>query len=744
MKNPTSSRILLFIILSLCMSQFSAAQKTWRKLSGFNSSNSIYTITMGQNNKLYTATQDRWIYYSTNNGLQWNAFTDVPTYFDIKQVKASTISPRVFCVSSSSGLVYTDDHGANWISKKLTAGGGTSGFGATILAFGVGGNQLIVSVLGSITFPIQNKIFYSNDNGNNFAQASDIYFFPWDFHFMRDTFIFSNSNTGLYRADNLNSSWNHVSFSGKNVYGLAIDNDTIYAAVMDSLGGKVYKSIDYGNSWNLLSGLNNVEMISSIAYDGVNRQLYATTNLGVYAYISNSWNKIHPEDRGRIIYVAADGSVLFGGSRVNGIYKANWQNLNFTKANEGIGLPADFLEVSRDNQLYYGSIYTSFLSKLDLNTLDWSSYNLHDSLPYTSLISMGLDTSGDLIVGGLHHITKIWNKGDSIKIIADSNSAPLAPVYNILFPAKMFLGNNGSISMIQHSSQNYVDYSPDMGGSWNRIFESGINGNPYLFKIEKLLSGNKSHYLFGADLRAKNLILGSDNNGANWDTIPGPTNNNLIQDIFMDHYNQLYTTTTDSLFSWDTLNQEWNAININLGNDPNKVVEIEFDHSNKMHVLIRGTLTAFPEEGLYIMDSTGSSFTKVAFPLVNGKMLRLKFLSFNKDNIPLAVINKSDEGGSVNNEGIYYFSDKKISSIKEYPSKTLLLYPNPARNYIYLDAEINEQIVGELINMQGQVLPVDIQKSRIDLSDIPSGYYLLRFNYHNKKYTGKLMLIKNR
>lgn len=99
------------------------SQQTWQKLTGFNNANSATWMATG-NGLTYAITADRWIYYTDADAQLWEPFIDVPDFYNVGSIKASKTTNRVFCLTSSSGLAYTDNFGQSWQS---TAIGGING-----------------------------------------------------------------------------------------------------------------------------------------------------------------------------------------------------------------------------------------------------------------------------------------------------------------------------------------------------------------------------------------------------------------------------------------------------------------------------------------------------------------------------------------------------------------------------------------------------------------------------------------
>ncbi|BAP29451.1 uncharacterized protein CHSO_0414 [Chryseobacterium sp. StRB126] len=69
--------------------------------------------------------------------------------------------------------------------------------------------------------------------------------------------------------------------------------------------------------------------------------------------------------------------------------------------------------------------------------------------------------------------------------------------------------------------------------------------------------------------------------------------------------------------------------------------------------------------------------------------------------------------------------------------KDILLYPNPFKDYLYLDFTINNFKGAEyqLFDAQGKLIRKDVilqSKSELNFSDIPSAMYIIKINQHGE------------
>ncbi len=738
MKN-ISIAIQIFIVSLLSNPNVINAQSTWQKLANFNDANAGVWMSSSANLN-YVITSDRWIYHNNNTSNEWIPFVTVPSFYNVGSIKASQVSNRVFCLTSSSGIAYTDNFGASWQNNNLNSGGGTSGFGATILAYGLNGTTVLISTIGAISGTIQNNLFVSNNNGTTFSSLPALNFYPTGFHFLDNNQVLSNTANGVFKSTNINASgsWTQIGLAGMEVTDLKIDGTTIYASVKDNNTGKVYKSSNSGQDWIELTGLPANTNVPKIAYDAINQRLIAITTSGVFVYQSNVWTNISPINSAHELILTGNQTALFCGVRVNGILKVDATTLAVEPINNGLIINSDLMAVSADNQMYTASSNTSFLSKLNLNNLTWTSQTMREDLDFTRNISMGVANDGQCVIGGMHFIAKTANQGATITTIADDFTAPLAPVYDILFPQKMFLGNNGSISMVQHTVQDYIDYSPDMGATWSILFQNVSGQFPAFLNFDKVCSGLQNHYILGTSMQnGQNSIAFSSNQGATWSTLPNPPS--LVRDMFIDRFDQLYAVTNTSIYSLNTTSQQWTALNINLGaTASNKVIEVKFDYNNKMYVLIRSTTTPFNEEGMYVLNEDGTTFTQTPFEIVNGQTLAFKNLSFSDNNTPVAMTSLANRDFEI--EGIYFFKEGPFLGQVSNEIPNLIVYPNPASTSVHIPSLENRTTTAQLITISGQIIPIAIVDGTFDVSQFSNGFYLLKINAEEASKTIKLII----
>ena len=73
-----------------------------------------------------------------------------------------------------------------------------------------------------------------------------------------------------------------------------------------------------------------------------------------------------------------------------------------------------------------------------------------------------------------------------------------------------------------------------------------------------------------------------------------------------------------------------------------------------------------------------------------------------------------------------------MSKEKENPVVQLSLYPNPVSDYLNVSLGNNEIGEVKIIDLQGKIIKISKNTRRINISDIPSGTYIVQ-TYINKE-----------
>jgi hypothetical protein len=729
-------RFLLIGLVLLMLVPSAFAQSEWRYLTDFTQSSVAVWMSSGFGNKTYVISNDNKVYYTTDSE-QWLPFANNPSSANFGSIKASTTSHRVFCLTFGA-LHFTDNLGVSWQTRVISNNGSQTGNGAMILGYGVYENQVAVAVIGPITSEIQNRLFYSSNQGNSFSEIGIIPFYPTAFHFTSDGSIYANTGSGIFKTNSItNPIWESIGFDGNEVTDLEVYEDTLIASVKFSTGqGSVYKSTDAGNTWTELEGLP-ICVISKLAMDWTSNKLVATTTAGVYLYNTTAWELVHSSRHAHEVVSSLSGEFWFSGVRMDKIYRMG-DNATLPEPRiQGLELQPDLMQISADQKIYTAAQISAYVESFDLETSHASTHDLFSQYPVTRILSMTATLEGECVVGGLHYIAKYNALTDTFEEIANEETAPLAPVYNQLVPQRLFVGNdNSSIAMIQHSSQNYIDYSPDMGSSWQQVLPTLNGTTSAYFSIDKVLINTASIFVLGASsANFQNLLLKNQLGASNWQTIP--LGSLGINSIYLDRTDILYGVSHTNVYKWEDVQSQWVALPLHLGNFSNKVTELVFNENNELYILNRSTLEDSPEEGLFIYDAISETFHFAPFPTLNGQKMKMKNLVLSAQSIPIAMTYVS--GSTSYEKGIYYYHYEPTFSVEESLSNSVVLYPNPTSNYIDIQGLEQQDYMVKLSNMLGQNVEVNNQNHRISMQDLAAGVYSLRIIMGNKIISKKVV-----
>jgi hypothetical protein len=76
-----------------------------------------------------------------------------------------------------------------------------------------------------------------------------------------------------------------------------------------------------------------------------------------------------------------------------------------------------------------------------------------------------------------------------------------------------------------------------------------------------------------------------------------------------------------------------------------------------------------------------------------------------------------------------YNPDIWATSIEKEISQEFRVYPNPANNFIYINPSENHKV--QIFNMMGQLELISQNRTKIDISHLPSGFYIIRVSSNN-------------
>ena len=242
---------------------------------------------------------------SSNMGTNWN---QINTGFPPQSRSIHAEGTNVYVGYGSADILYSNNSGVNW--AMTTTQTPTNMFDADIksngsIVFGAGG-----SVAGR-----------STDFGANWTEVSS----GLPFTFVNcleiiDQYAFIGSSSRVYRMALNGTSWTSSGLVSEYVLDLANDGVNLFAG---TLGGDVFKSSDYGDSWqNISSNLPNARVTSLTCAGG-----YVFAGLqGFGVYVSDDNGSSWEPDGASMNYqsvleLSSNGTHILAGTGGNGVWK---------------------------------------------------------------------------------------------------------------------------------------------------------------------------------------------------------------------------------------------------------------------------------------------------------------------------------------------------------------------------------------------------------------------------------------
>lgn len=236
---------------------------SWRSVfsaKGTNRGVNLLLFAFGDKNSLYAATGNG-LYQSLNRGRNWNRLFKGKNYFE-NECTALAILPSSLYVGTKAGLFVSQDNGRSWHKES-----------------GIVGNSHILNISYNFSEPDYiyiaslNGVFKTSDAGKNWERI----------------FIASPTENGNETEETIDDQDEAERFS--NIRYIITDPRNLNQVYLATSCG-VYKSIDGGLRWELLSdyGLLDKEVkFLLISSDSI---LYAATDRAIFRYEESRWYEL--------------------------------------------------------------------------------------------------------------------------------------------------------------------------------------------------------------------------------------------------------------------------------------------------------------------------------------------------------------------------------------------------------------------------------------------------------------------
>ena len=453
---------------------------------------------------------EKTVFLTTESDGQWKVIDTGLNYLQSIAIKGNNL----FVGSLTSGVYLSSNSGGTWTPVNS----GLSDLG--IHSLGFSGSNLIAGTGGGI--------FISSNNGSSWSSAG----FPASDYYLSfsDTVVFASSENAVYRSIDRGVSWSLLSFTppGSAANQFAVDGNTIFAGTKNG----VYRSSNGGTTWTDANNGLTITPVIRLASSGntllagtYEGQIFVSTNKGSSLSISNTGL---PVARGVIESFAVTDSSVFVAIFGKGIYKSYNDGVSWSHVNTGLVDSTTIALGGSGNTVIASSLSAgTFISRN--NGAVWSAFNL--GLPDATMVNGWLLNP---IYSFVINTNDLYALVSGLGVYASTNNGSWSPVNsglsNPLISSMVFNDGNLFAGAYQGS---YTGVSFYNGSIWSPIY-SGINYVSALAENEHMIV-------------AGGLGVGvSSDGGASWSVWDNPAhwiNSLLITD------NTVYAGTTAGVWS---------------------------------------------------------------------------------------------------------------------------------------------------------------------------------------------------
>jgi photosystem II stability/assembly factor-like uncharacterized protein len=541
---------------------------------------------------------------------------------------------------------------------------------------------------------------------------------PWGTHYeiyigalaVMSDYVFAGTKKGVYRTDNALSDWTAMNAGlepGK-VNFLEVVQDTLYAAI----GTKVYKSTNKGENWALvLSASSRATSLQQTA-----NQVFVTTSEDGILYSNDfgvSWSDMNTGlDDLSINFVASFEDVLLCGTSVRGIYK--YQDSSWADDNHGMVCSKIDAVVATDSELICNDRMNIYKSS---GNNGWEAINIPEIVVYPNLGHgiVSLKTQGERLFSSYGYSQPQWPYFHTFISYTTDYGLSWSDLYTTFDyetdnPYKLYINGN-TIYRYQHEK---IFFTTDMGSSWVEMSIPPI----YCNNIDDFLVYNNTP--FAATCSGGEVLRFSETNG--WEL----ANNGLPTDYWpeqlawCDSALFVYIVEHGMYVSFEN-GDNWS----NAGNGFNTDFGFNGFANQGRHLFVS------TENGVYVTSDFGQNWVNCS----NG----LK----NPVTSSVLIVQDTLYAGTYGN-GVWKraISDVHLAVDENAGTTTSInLFPNPANDFIMIDASKHNFNTIEIIDLAGRKLLIQtLQSNRIDIRHLPEGIYIVLLKSKNEIHRSKIVI----
>jgi photosystem II stability/assembly factor-like uncharacterized protein len=491
-------------------------------------------------------------------------------------------------------------------------------------------------------------------------------------------------------------------------------------------------------SWN---GANNglpeeqVQILyasNDTLYAGIDTKVYSSDDLG------DSWNEFHAASSG-VSSIAKTNDCFYITTKEDGIFKSEDWGTSWTAFNAGLSDLSVSTITSIDSILVCGTSNEGFFY---FNGNTWMKYNEGIICSWIRSIT----TTGNAIIANDEDRVYRYNGHSWLDISPDVNYELFGSVASMGDSVFLSVGNNTP----------FIVFSPDLGNTWEYLAR-GVpftRDDPYNIYCE---NGNLYAY-------EDEIMYHTDDLGASWTelSLPGQYCNGFYDFIvyqgvkfalacgeaeMLKHQDNRWILSnnglpaSESIFELaktsDALYAYVNGTTMYVSRDKGQnwsmaTAGLDMNWWSGSYAFADKNIFIATDDGVYYSYDHGKQWYTLNDGLIN---LNLRSIALHHDTLYVGTLGN----------GIWKHELASLplsTSEKNYDSDPLLIYPNPASDFIFVDHDespfsrvqiidlLGRQIVGEKLDANGMLI----------LSGIPDGTFILTLITDKKTITGKLII----
>ena len=731
---------------------------------------------------VYAGAASGGVFKSVNGGETWDAIADGLLSLSIGDIEIALSDPDVVYVGTGEanagggsltydgfGMYRSDDAGATWEHIGLT----NSGSIGRIAVHPQDPDIVYVAAMGRLfSNNMERGIFKTVDGGQNWEKvlyissmtgAIDLVVHPgnpdtvyaamWQRERTPGQRTYGGVECGIYRSYDGGENWteltNGLPSPSPNAGRIGIDisrsdPEILYAIYADKVGyfDGIFKTTNNGDSWTQTNDGNLSSMYSSygwwfgrLAVDptdpdivfGIGFDLYKTDNGGQSWY--NTSGPVHVDQHDIIIHPLDNEYIVLGND--GGVY---------TSLDGGAASSWDHLQNMPITQFYTCEIDEQFPERLYGGTQDnGTNRTMTGSIDDWEHIYWGdgffvlVDPEDNDYVYAEYqygNFARSTNGGNSFSPAltgissGDRKNWNTPVVFDPLNPEVLYYGAN----RLYRSSNRAVSWqviSPDLTngpGSGNQVY-----GTITTIDVAKT---NTDFIYTGTD---DGNVWVTQNGGNDWVNISDDLPERWVTRVAVDPYDENTAYITLSGYRWDSYQphvlrtedagQTWTDISGDLPEAPVNDIIIDPDYDSTLYVAT--------DYGVYVTWSEGEKWFLLDASLPNVPVPDLDL------HVPTRKLVVATYGRSMYS----IMLDQYVGIPGKLKNNQLMVYPNPAKEYVMVEMEQEGNYTYQVFNSSGRMVQdgYSLSGQRIDISGLSQGIYIFRTRDSENFYGVKLI-----